>query len=70
MEKSYKFKENPLVLRADLETEAKRKNHDRRIMQRQRKKQNLKEAEKELRELKQQLREEQEMCRREKETQQ
>ena len=47
-EQSCKFKEDPLVLRAALDIEAKRRKCDKRIAQRQREKQKLEEAEKEL----------------------
>jgi len=47
-EKNCNFKVDPIVLRASLEIEAKRRLCNRRIIQRQREKQKMEEAEKEL----------------------
>ena len=69
VEQSCKFKADPLVLKASLEIEVKKRQLDRRIMQRQREKHKLEEVERELLELKQKLEKQQELWRREKEAQ-
>lgn len=51
VEKSYKFKADPLVLREDLEIESNKQQHNKRIAQRQREKQKLEEVEKKLQEM-------------------
>jgi len=48
VEQRCKFKTEPHVMKAALEIEAKRRQHDKRITQRKRDKQSLKEIEKEL----------------------
>ena len=69
-EKSYNFKGHPFVQKVALEIKVKRKQCDRRNMERQGEKGRMEETEKELHELKEKLRKEQEMHRKEKEAQQ
>lgn len=67
MEKSYKFKEDPLVEKIALEIDAKRQQRKRKIVQRKREKKRLEEAERKLQEVQQKLKQEQDMHIREKE---
>lgn len=62
-EKRCKVQVDPLVHKAALEIEVKKKHHNKRNMQRQREKWRMEETEKELHDLKEQLRNEQELCR-------
>lgn len=66
-EKSCKFQANPLVEKGAMDIDAKRYQHDMRILKRQREKRRMEKAEKELHELREQLRNEQELHNQERE---
>lgn len=67
VEKSYKFKEDPLVENLALEIEEKRRWHERRVEQRKRQKQRLEYVERKLQEIEKKMKAYQDLKRRERE---